>query len=167
MKSCVLISFLLISISLFSQKSTYGKVEQVIDGDTYKIYASYKKVEASYKVRIVNVDAPERYFVAKRRPAQEFADSIYKVVENKLLGKEVFLTYYGKDNYGRLLAFISLNGERIDRWMLVNGLAWATNEYHPKKGYKETARLMNEAKSKKIGLWSGKEIVEPRKWRAK
>lgn len=157
--------FSILAVSLFSQKKTPGSVFGVIDGDTYRIETTYKKVEAVYKVRIVNVDAPERYFVAKRRPAQEFADSIYKVVQEKLLGKDVNLIFYGKDNFGRLLAFIELNGERIDQWMLREGLGWAYKEYHPQKGYKSSVALMNKAKSEKKGLWSGSNIVEPSKWR--
>lgn len=157
---------MMLSITLVAQKTT-GTVVGVIDGDSYKIDATYKKVSAIYRVRIVNVDAPERYFVAKKRPAQEYADSIYKIVENKLLGKEVQITYYGKDRYERLLAFITLNGERIDEWMLKEGLAWAFKEYHPQKGYKASVKLMEKAKLEKKGLWAGSNIVEPSKWRAK
>lgn len=158
---------LLFSMGIFAQKTTTGTVVGVIDGDSYKIEASYRKVTAIYRVRIVNVDAPERYFIPKRREAQEFADSIYKVVEAKLLNKEVKLTYYGVDQYNRILAFITLDGERIDQWMLKEGLAWAFKEYHPQKGYKASVKIMEQAKSQKKGLWAGSNIVEPSKWRAK
>lgn len=162
----LLVMFFTFPVMFFAQRKTTGIVKEVVDGDTYKIECSYKKVEATYRIRIVNVDAPEVYFVAKKRPAQEFADSISSVVEHKLLGKEVSLYFYGTDRFNRVLAFISLDGERIDHWLLKEGLAWAYKEYHPQKGYKNSVKIMNQAKDKKIGLWAGKNIVEPSKWRA-
>ena len=168
MKNLIFVSLLFLTSTLVAQKSSVGYVQRVIDGDTYVVdMLSYKGSPATITVRIVNVDCPELAFIPKRRPAQEFGqeatDSVKALIENKT----VELTYYGKDFFGRVIAFVYIEGKRLDNIILAKGWGWQYTGYHKGKGYKEGTKLMESAKAQKLGLWALPNPIEPSIYRKK
>jgi endonuclease YncB( thermonuclease family) len=153
-------------VAAIGQKQSQGFVQRVIDGDTYIINAdSYKGKPQTITVRLVNVDCPELYFVAKKTPeqpyAQEAKDNVKRLIENKI----VTLNYYGKDRFGRILAFVSINNERLDDIILMNGWGWSYNKYHSPNEIKRAKKLAEKARLEKNGLWKNEYAVEPSEWR--
>ncbi len=84
-------------------------VEKVIDGDTFR--------GGGYTVRLLGIDAPE-----KGQPCYEQAKNFLKrLVEGKRVRVE-----YGKrkkDRYGRLLAYVWVNGTFVNRELVLRGFA--------------------------------------------
>lgn len=160
---------LLLSISLQAQKSTWGIVDRVVDGDTYLVtMVSYKKMHnVQMRIRLSNVDCPETYFVARKRPAQPYGDIVKKYMVSSLEGKKVKVTYHSKDLYGRLIAELQFEGgAQVDEFLLSNGWAWAYSGYFHSKQYKKYVDLMMKAKEMKLGLWSQSNPIRPSKWRS-
>lgn len=168
MKNIFLLSFLFLTTVLVGQRASVGYVDRVIDGDTYVIdMLSYKDKAATITVRIVNVDCPELAFIPKRRPAQEFGQEATDSVRSFIEHKTVEVTYYGKDFYGRVIAFVYIEGERLDNIILSKGWGWQYTGYHKGKGYKEGTKLMESAKAQKLGLWALPNPIEPSVYRKK
>lgn len=168
MKKIFIFIAVLLCFQIEAQKTSKAHIGRVVDGDTYIVdSASYKgKIVDDLRIRIVNVDCPEIYFTPKKRPAQPFGDDAKLMVKNLIEGKTVTLTYYGKDKYGRVMAFVLIDTQqRLDNIILENGWGWAYKGYHPVKGYKHGVELMKKAKAGKYGLWSLPDPIEPSKWR--
>ncbi|MEC8071037.1 MAG: thermonuclease family protein, partial [Pseudomonadota bacterium] len=66
------------------------------------------------------------------------------------------------DRYGRLVATLWVDGENINRKLVAEGHAWVYRRYLRDRAL---LRLEASAKAGGIGLWSGKDAVEPRVWR--
>ena len=77
-----------------------GKVTSVADGDTITVTTSDKK---QFKIRFEGIDAPE----AK----QPFGDKAKKALSDKVLNKEVTVTWTKLDQYQRLLANITVGSQ--------------------------------------------------------
>lgn len=167
MKNLIFILFMLLSLGIEAQQTSTGIVTRVIDGDTYIIDVdSYKGNENTLRVRAANFDAPEAYFVAKKRAAQPYSDEATKVAKSLLEGKKVSITYYGKDNFGRVIGLIRTDlGERLDDIMIGEGHAWSFTGYQTKKDSKRGRELMGKARAFKQGLWFCPDPVEPKDWR--
>ena len=161
-----LIVFLLFVGQLMAQNSSFGVVKRVIDGDTYVIDVdSYKGQPGTVTLRLVNVDCPELEFKPKRRPAQFYGQNAADSVKNLIEGKEVKITYYGKDFFGRVLGFLYIDGVRLDNIILGNGWGWAYKAYHSKKDYKKGVKYMETARRLRIGLWAFGDPIEPSEYR--
>lgn len=71
--------------------------------------------------------------------------------------------YNKKDRYGRVLGVVvTQEGENINEALLANGLAWHYKYYNDNPVY---AKLEQEAKDKKLNLWSEKNPIEPYEFR--
>lgn len=149
----------------FTQRDRVGTVLRVVDGDTYKIVSLGSKKVDTLTVRLVNVDCPEIYFVPKKRAAQEFGDSAKFYVKELIEGKDVKLTTYGTDRYGRKIAFVKIGEDRLDDVILSRGWGWYYTAYHEQKPYLKGKKMMESAKSQKIGLWAYPNPIPPSKYR--
>ena len=83
------------------KKSVRRKVQEVIDGDTFKVR---NKVEGSQYIRIAGIDAPEK-------GQKGYADAKKKL--NKLEGKTVTIKPKGK-SYGRVVADVIYERKKIE-----------------------------------------------------
>lgn len=156
------IVFILFASIMWGQKTSTGLVTRVIDADTYIISGvSYRGKPQSIRVRLVNVDAPELAFVPKRKPAQEYGQNAADSVRNLIEGKNVDLTYYGLDFFGRVIAFVRIGGVRLDDIILSSGWGWYYKGYHSGKAYKEGKKKMERAREAKLGLWAYPDPVKP------
>ena len=99
-----------------------SEVTSIYDGDTITLEVSLgfglSKIE---RIRLYGIDAPEvrgseRYEGLKSRDA----------LRKKILHKEVRLETLKKDKkgkYGRTIGTIWIDGENVNKWMVINGFA--------------------------------------------
>ncbi len=128
------------NISYFPKK---GKVKRVVDGDTVVL-------ENGSIVRYVGITSPE----TNEPFEKESTDENRKLVE----GKSVTLEYdnYKGDKFGRILAYLVLDGKNISVELARKGLAQVVIYQHKKPFiYQEQLlKAQEEAKKKRLGIWS-------------
>jgi endonuclease YncB( thermonuclease family) len=128
-----------------------GKVVSVHDGDTLTVLVSREQI----KVRLLDIDAPERRQPFGTRSRQSLADLC--------AGRDARIAEQGKDRYGRTLgrvncAGLDANGEQVRR-----GMAWVFERYAPK--HSPLYAVQAEARAAKRGLWQDAKPVPPWEWR--
>lgn len=127
-----------------------AKVIAVLDGDTVLVLRDGRLV----KVRLAEIDAPEK--------AQIFGEESSRSLSGMVLGKQITITSQAIDQYGRLVAHISVNGLDVNTEQIRLGMAW---EYSYRHHNRALAALQTEAKLAARGLWALADPVPPWKWR--
>ncbi len=132
-----------ISTTTVRSLSTKEKVKRVIDGDTIELINGQI-------VRYVGVNAPNN-----GEPLEEEAtEANTKFVS----GKTVTLEYdtYTSDRFGRVLAYPIVNGKNVVVELAKKGLVKVTiyEDRRKLKYQDELLKAQEEAKKKKVGLWS-------------
>jgi len=127
-----------------------AKVIAVLDGDTLLVTRGDKPV----KLRLAEIDAPEK--------AQPYGTASQKSLSDMVMGKQVQVESRAVDDYGRIVAIVSMDGLDVNREQVRRGLAWEYSRFHSNK---ELLALQREAQLAKRGLWAGEDIVEPSQWR--
>lgn len=129
-----------------------GPVVEVVDGDTIKV----RLATGTETVRIIGLDTPETR--DPRRPVQCFGAEASAKAKELLAGKTVTLiqdpTQDTRDRYGRMLAYVEVDGQDFGLWMIANGYAHEYTydvAYQRQAQYKEAYRAAQEAS---LGLWS-------------
>ena len=91
-----------------------------VDGDTVIARFADGRVE---KVRLLGVDTPE--VVDPRKPVQCFGHVASAFTKSRLVGRRVMLELDAepRDKYGRLLAYVIVDGHRFDDELLERGYA--------------------------------------------
>lgn len=119
-------------------------VSRVIDGDTFEANVNAKP----QIIRLVAVDAPEY-------PEGCLAKQAKNRLTELILGKEITLVTSGQDNFGRTLAWVTVNTLAINSVMAEEGLV-IVDERYMKDGEKEFAlyETGQRAKEAKRGIWS-------------
>ncbi|MGL6100461.1 MAG: thermonuclease family protein, partial [Fusobacteriaceae bacterium] len=130
-----------------------GKVIKVADGDTITVLSKGK----SHRVRFYGVDAPEK--------DQEYGLKSLDILKKLLLNKTVDIKEKEKDQYGRIVGTVYLDGENINLRQVKDGNAWwyrffAEDEIELKNAEKE-------AREKKLGLWKSDSNTPPWEFRKK
>ena len=78
-------------------------------------------------------------------------------------GKSVVIKETGKDRYGRVLAFIEVDGANVSEEMIKRGMTWYYIEYGMSV---DLAVLQDKAMEDKVGLWAAsEEPIAPWDWR--
>ena len=147
------ITLFLIASNLSADTLIIGKVIGITDGDTITVLVNQK----SFKIRLAQIDAPE-----KRQPYGEKAkQNLAKLVFGKVVSLEVTDT----DRYGRSVANLTLNGYSINREMVRSGYAWAYRKYLRDQSLLEDEK---NAKIDKVGIWSlpANLQIPPWEWRS-
>lgn len=117
-------------------------VNEVIDGDTLEL-------ENGSTIRLTGVDAPER--------GEDFYEEALDFTINFCEGKRVDLEYdqYQEDRYGRILAYVWIEGKMLNLELVKNG--WAKVVIYEKrkklKHQEEFFSAEEEAKAEKRGVW--------------
>jgi micrococcal nuclease len=95
------------------------RVTSVVDGDTIEV-AWRGRVE---RVRLLGVDTPETVHPA--RPVECFGPEASAYTRHALLGRRVRLSFdrVRRDDYGRLLAYVEVDGRRFNDELLAGGYA--------------------------------------------
>lgn len=127
-----------------------GTVTKVIDGDTIEVNLNGK----TEKVRMLLVDTPET--VHPNKPVQPYGKEASEFTKKLLLNKEVKLEKdkEDRDQYQRLLRYIYVDSQSVQEQLLSKGFARVVI-YPPNTKYvQKYQKIQDQAKSKKIGIWS-------------
>jgi endonuclease YncB( thermonuclease family) len=129
-----------------------GKVVKVTDGDTITLLVDRERV----KVRLAEIDAPERGQPWGRRATQALAQ--------KIAGHVVQVETKFNDRYGRRVGHVVCSGRDINRELVREGHAWVYIQW-----VRDETLLADEAHARAahVGLWGLPETerVPPWEWR--
>ena len=125
---------------------------RVIDGDTIEAHITGY---GSERVRLSSIDAPER--------SQAYGDRSTACLENILDTGDLTVSVKKTDHYGRLVANLYVDGERVDIQMVERGCAWHYTRYAPGSISLYVAQLRAKAASR--GLWEDDNAIPPWDWR--
>lgn len=127
------------------------RVTRVIDGDTIEI--KYKGKAES--VRLIGIDAPESVHPDPEKNVP-FGKVSSEFTRQALQNKEVDLEFdvSDRDAYGRLLAYVWLDGNLFNRSLIESGMA-VVSTYPPDIKYSaDFVKEQERARTNKLGLWA-------------
>ena len=125
-----------------------GQVVRILDGDTLEVLHNNRPE----RIRLSGIDCPEK--------AQAYGQKAKHAASALVFGKEVTLQTYGKDKYGRTLAYVLLpDGTNVNHELVKNGWCWWYRKYAP--GDIELEELEKSARDAKKGLWQDPAPVPP------
>lgn len=128
-----------------------ARVIAVMDGDTVLVLRGDQRI----KVRLVNIDAPEK--------AQPFGAESREALVKLVLQKQVQVRNQAMDNYGRMVAELSVGGRSVNEEQVRRGMAWEYSHFHRNRKY---LALQSEAQLARRGLWGQKGVPQsPEQWR--
>lgn len=136
----------------FKKETIIGKVVGITDGDTFKLLT---KDSTLIKVRLANIDCPER--------KQPFSKKAKQFVSDAIFSKTVTLKVLKKDRYRRYISNVIYDDTlSLCHELIKTGLAW-----HYKKYSKDSIlqSLEDRARKKKLGLWQDPNAIPPWEWR--
>jgi len=125
---------------------TSGRVERVIDGDTFVL-------ESGETVRLIGVDTPESTHpeIPVQRFSKEAADFLRRLVEGFQIEMEVGTP--ARDTYGRLLAYVTVDGTPVNESIIRHGYGYALTRFpHPRMD--AFIQAEREARARQAGLWN-------------
>jgi endonuclease YncB( thermonuclease family) len=98
-----------------------AKVVHVYDGDTVHLVFEFLGQLFKWHTRIAHVDTPELRTknVEEKKLGYEVRDKLIELINDKI----VDIVCLDFDKYGRVLAEITYNGLRVDKWLIDNGYA--------------------------------------------
>jgi len=141
-----------------------GVITYVGDGDGADIDVGGSTI----KCRLDTFDAPETGGAPKKWPDQAYGREAESKLKSLIASGEVTVIVSkpadtssppsGKNNYGRSLCKIEVQGKNIDQEMLRSGAAWLRLEYATDE---KLINLFNTAKSNKTGLFADPNAVPP------
>ena len=133
------------------------QVLKVSDGDTINIQKveNGKFVGEMFRIRMYGMDAPEK--------TQDYGSESRQALEKLVIGKNLSVEVKNKDRYGRTVAIIYADGKNVNEEMVKTGNAWWYQEYAKKDAQFE--EYQENAKQKKLGLFSRKGYTEPWNYR--
>jgi micrococcal nuclease len=135
-----------------------GKVIRVVDGDTIEINYQDKKE----RVSLLYVDTPESVHRDKKQNV-----SMGKVAsiftKKQLLGKDVTLELGDpmRDKYGRLLAYVFIDGQNFNIELVRQGLSPYYVKYGQSLRYDDELRDAERlAKKEKLNIWGDETLTQ-------
>ena len=144
---------LLAAYGSFAQTTLKGKAIRILDGDTFEILVNDR---ATYKVRLTDIDAPEK--------KQDFGNVAKQQLADFIFGKEVTVVYDKLDRNKRILAHVYFQNQYINLQMVSIGMAWHFKKYSNDAQF---AFAENKAKKQKLGLWIQPNPIAPWDYRGK
>ena len=128
-----------------------GRVVRAVDGDTLEVALDDGEVET---VRLIGVDTPET--VKPDTPVQCFGPQASAFEHRHTEGKRVRLLVgvEPRDIYGRLLAYVWIDGRFLEDELLRRGLA-RTLTFHPNDRFAHRFEKLERSAAKRgKGLWN-------------
>src|SRR3989344_2628687 len=159
----------------FSRERMKARVVRVVDGDTFDIVLTDldhldripesirrrwlgidKTPDPTIRVRMLGIDTPET--VHPNLPIQQYGLQASNFLRSLIEGKDVELEFDTElwDKYGRLLAYVYIQGSSVQSEILRNGLGYAYLRF-PFFRAAEYIAYQEEARKAKLGLWSNPE----------
>lgn len=142
--------FLVLSLGTLPLSAHADKVIGIADGDTLTVLQERKPV----KVRLANIDAPEKEQSFGTRSRQSLSDLCF--------GKNAELDVQTKDRYGRVVAVVHCDGVNANRTQVERGMAWVYAKYNKDH---LLPMVQIQARLRKQGLWSEPDPTPPWTWR--
>lgn len=140
------------SYKLAKKETIIGKVIAITDGDTFKLLT---KDSTLIKIRLANIDCPER--------KQPYSAKAKQFVSDAIFNKTVTLNVLKKDRYRRYISNVIYDDSlSITHQLLKNGLAWHYRKY---SNDSLLQALEDIARKDKLGLWQDENAVAPWVWR--
>ncbi|MBF0628823.1 MAG: thermonuclease family protein [Magnetococcales bacterium] len=129
-----------------------GRVVRVTDGDTLVV----ARAGGEERIRVAEIDTPEH--------GQPFAAEAKAFTAQMVDQKRVRVREKERDRYGRLVAWVTPEGEQQELGVALvrAGLAWR-HIYYSKN--RQLAKLEQEARNRKTGLWSEPNPTPPWVWK--
>src|SRR5258706_10346248 len=134
-----------------------GRVVRIADGDTVTVLDA---TNTQHRIRLQGIDAPESH--------QEFGTQSKKTLSDMIFDKDVTVIYDKRDQYGRLVGKILLDGKDINLEQVKAGMAWHYKEYEREQSPEDRdlyARAEDHARSARRGLWVDANPIEPGEFR--
>ena len=130
-----------------------AKVTRVFDGDT--VWVRPADGGRSRKLRIDGIDAPEI--------CQTGGRAARDALERRLRNQTVQVRERARDVYGRPLASLTLNGDSVAGWMVLQGWAWSYRWHGDPGPYSSEEAAARRARR---GVFAaGDTAMEPRQFR--
>jgi len=128
----------------------------VADGDTLTTRCETPMGMENFKVRLAEIDAPEKAQAFGNRSKQHLSDTCFS--------KPVEVRPQTKDRYGRTVARVICDGVDANTEQVRAGMAWVFDKYVVDRGL---YAVQAEARAAKRGLWADAVPVAPWEWRKK
>jgi micrococcal nuclease len=132
--------------------TTTGVVTKVSDGDT--VWVQPDADGPRLKLRVLGIDAPEI--------CQLWGEQAQAALASKILHQHVQIDGSNLDQYGRLLATVTFNGQDMGQWMVSQGHAWS---YRFRNSQGPYIAQETQARGLGLGLFSQTTLEEPRVFR--
>lgn len=131
---------------------------RIADGDTLTARCGAPGDYQQVKVRLAEIDAPEK--------AQPFGERSRQSLAAMCAGEKALLRPTATDRYGRTVARVSCRGMDANAEQVRAGMAWAYTQYQSDPAI---PRLERKARAARAGLWvadgTAAEPVAPWDWR--
>ncbi|MBS0414372.1 MAG: thermonuclease family protein [Proteobacteria bacterium] len=129
-------------------------VVAIADGDTLTARCGEPGTYQQVKVRLAEIDAPEKRQAFGNVSRQHLAALCFQV--------QATIRPQTTDRYGRTVARVECNGQDASLEQVRSGLAWAYTKYLTDPA---VAQAETEARAAGRGLWSDPNPMPPWKWR--
>lgn len=146
---CALLS---LSVNVDAKESFTGLVDRVTDGDT--VWVRPNDGGRPFKIRLEGIDAPEICQVGGDASRAWLVKLAWK--------KPVLVVVNRRDDYGRGLARVRLNGEDLGAQMVRSGHAWS---YRWRRSLGPYAAEEQLARQSRLGLFAAEAVELPRDFR--
>ena len=153
MKTILFAIALMVLSTAVSSATVEGQVVAITDGDTIKILTATKQ---QIKVRLADIDTPERGQPYGRKARQVLGDKIHR--------RQVDVEEVTIDRYQRLVGRVFLDGRNINAEMVEDGAAWVYRKYSDDP---QLLQLERQAREQGRGLWALQpdQRMPPWEWR--
>ena len=149
MMRLILSAVALVAAFAASGKTLEGEVTRVSDGDTIWVRGSGEQGKG-VKVRLDSIDAPES--------KQDYGFEAKEYLNGRIGGKTVKVEWEKKDQFGRILGIVYLEGADINLEMVATGNAWHYAYFDQTPEYIEAEKT---AKGNRLGLWADESPINP------
>jgi micrococcal nuclease len=140
MKKMILASAVVLAFSASCAHAEQLRVIAVSDGDTVKVLSSDNR---QMKCRLHGIDAPESSQSHGQASKASLSDMIYR--------KTVDVEVVDRDQYGRSVCRIFLNGVDVNKVQIQRGFAWWYSRYSKDSSY---GQAQDAARQQRLGLWA-------------
>lgn len=131
-----------------------AEVLHVGDGDSFVV----RREGRSQRIRLYGIDSPEL--------EQAHGRSSRQIARTWLQGQRVAVEPIHRDNYGRTVALVWLDGRLINAELVRSGAAWVSPKFCQARGVCDAMHEMQQqARQARLGLWQDAHPEPPWLWK--
>lgn len=138
------------AILLLVRSAHAEQVVAVADGDSLTVLHDGRPL----KIRLANIDAPEKSQPFGQRSKQSLSDLCYR--------RDATYQAQTTDRYGRTVALVQCAGVDVNRAQVERGLAWVFERYNKDASL---PAVQSAAMASGVGLWADANPVPPWEYR--